>query len=155
MTSATLLAAVAAALLPRVSADGGVQEVAASLEEAREYLLTAPARWRLILLWDGYGSHPAAREGMTSHQVTAVLQQARGLPAASAPKLLSFADRIEQVSCWIRAMRFPDGTGADAAGFALADSRWLETHPSARAHALSFTLTAALPSFGETIPLTF
>ena len=153
MTSAALITAIAAALLPRVVAAGGVLELAGSLEEARDFLAAAPARWRMVLLWEGYGSHPSAREGMTTHQITAVVQQIRGLRIDAAMKLLTFADRIEQVSGWIRAVRLPDGTGADSAGFSLTDSRWLETVKTARAHALSFSLAAALPPFTEIIPL--
>lgn len=151
MTSAVLLRATAAAILSRVTAAGGVLESAESLEEARDFLAAAPARWRIILLWEGYGAHAAAREGMTTHQVTAVVQQLRGLPAAAAPKLLSFSDRIEQVSGWIRSLRFPDGAECDSAGFALSDSRWLETVKSTRAHALTFSLVAALPALTEII----
>lgn len=155
MTSAVLLRATAAAILSRVTAAGGVLESAESLEEARDFLAATPARWRIILLWEGYGAHAAAREGMTTHQVTAVVQQIRGLPAANAaaPKLLTFSDRLEQVSAWIRSLRFPDGAECDSAGFALSDSRWLESAKSTRAHALSFSLVAALPALTETIPV--
>jgi hypothetical protein len=155
MTSSALIAAVSAALASRVAAAGGVADIAESMDEAVAYLAGGTTRWRLILLWDGYGSHPAAREGMTTHQITAVIQQARGLPAAAGPKLLAFAERIEQVSAWIRAMRFPDGCEADQAGFSLADSRWLEAPKATRAHMLNFSLAAALPGFAETIPLVF
>lgn len=155
MTSSALLAAISTALASRVAAAQGGMEVAESLAEASDFLAAAPARWRLILLWEGYGSHAAAREGMTTHCVTAVVQQLRGLAAARTPGLLSFADRLEQVSAWMRALRFPDGTGADSAGFSLSDSRWLETAKTARAHAITFSLIAALPPFPETIPLSF
>lgn len=154
MTSSAILTSVHAALAPLVVAADGVCEVVESMDEAAALLTGAPGRWRLILLWDGYGSHPAARQGMATHQVTTVIQQVRGLPAAAKPKLLAFADRIEQVSLWIRAMRFPDGAEVDSAGFALEDSRWLEASKSTRAHMLNFTLVAALPNFIYTIPLT-
>jgi len=153
MTSASLLTAMAAAIRPRVLAASGGLELAESLEEARDFLASAPSRWRMVLLWDGYGSHPAAREGMASHQVTAVIQQVRGLGSERSAKLLTFSDRIEQVSGWIRALRFPDGSEADPYGFSLTDSRWLETVKTARAHALSFSLATALPAFSETIPI--
>ena len=158
MTSSSLLAAVSHALTPRVIAAGGVCDVAESMDEAVVFLAAAPVRWRLVLLWDGYGSHAAARQGMTYHNVTAVVQQLRGLPAtglATTAKLLAFSDRIEIVSAWMRALRFPDGQEADAAGFSLLDSRWLQTVDKARAHSLSFQIQAALPDFSETIPLEF
>ncbi len=158
MTSSALLSAVSAALHPRVSAAGGVCDVAESMDEAVVFLAAAPVRWRLILLWDGYGSHAHAREGMTYHNVTCVIQQLRGLPAAglaTTAKLLAFSDRIESVSAWMRALRFPDGQDADIAGFSLTESRWLQTVEKARAHSLSFQLQAALPGFTDTIPLVF
>ncbi len=157
MTSAALLTALRTALTPRVLAAGGLLETPASLPEARAFLAAAPRRWRLILLWEGYGSHPAAREGMTTHQISAVIQAPSGLPAAAAaaPKLLAYADLIELVSAWFRALRFPDGTGADSAGFSLDSSTWLEAAPGTQAHQLSFALPAALPPFDVTIPLQF
>lgn len=157
MTSAALLTAISTALTPRVLAARGGLETAASLPEARAFLAAAPRRWRLILLWEGYGSHPAAREGMTTHQISAVIQAPSGLPAATAitPKLLAFADLIELVSAWFRAFRFPDGTGADSAGFSLDGSAWLDSAPGTQAHQLTFALPAALPAFDATIPLVF
>ena len=92
---------------------------------------------------------------MPQHQVTCVIQQLRGLPADRTAKLLAFADRLEQVSAWVRSLRFPEACQADPAGFSLADSRWLETIPSCRAHGMSFNIEAALPAFSEIIPLEF
>ncbi len=153
MTSSALLVAIRAALAPRVTAALGTLELAESMDEAAAFLDAAPAKWRLILLWEGYGSHAAAREGVTTHQVTTVVQQLRGLTPVRSSKLLTFADRLEQVSAWMRGLRFPDGSGADDAGFSLSDSRWLDTIPAARAHAISFSLTAALPAFTDIIPV--
>lgn len=163
MTFDQLINAVTAALAPRVIAEGGVLEVAESLEQARSFLGSPPNRWRLILHWEGYGDHEAARQGMTSHQVATVIQQPRGLthkpgenltnPLPSGAMPLSW--RLAQVVAWMMALRFPDGTGADSAGFALSGSQWLETVPTAAAHALNWRLDAALPAFAQTIPLSF
>lgn len=156
-----LTAAVAAALAPRVAAMAGVLEVAESLEEARKFLESAPGRWRLILHWEGFGEHPEARHGMVIHQVATVIQAPRGLahkpsPIAASPTgRPAFSSYIRAVSDWLTAMRFPNGTGADSAGFAPAGSLWLATVPNFAAHALNWKLDAALPAFPETIPLVF
>lgn len=156
-----LLSAVETALAPLVEAQGGVLEVAESLEEARVMLTAAPRRWRLILHWEGFGEHPEARHGMTVHQVATVIQAPRGLGhkpspiAAPANQPKSFSYYVKLVNGWMTAMRFPDGTGADPAGFAPAGSQWIETVQHFSAHALSWKLDAALPPFGDTIPLVF
>lgn len=161
MTYDQLIAAVAAALTPRVAAMQGTIEVAESLEEARKMLEAAPGRWRLILHWEGFGEHPEARMGMTVHQVATVIQAPRGLAHKPSPIAASptgrppFSSYIRTVSEWMTAMRFPNGTGADVAGFAPAGSLWLSTVPNFAAHALNWKLDAALPPFPETIPLEF
>lgn len=161
MTYDQLINAIETALAPRVAAAGGVLEVAQSLAEARRFLESAPGRWRLVLHWEGYGEHPAAREGMTSHQVATVIQAPRGLahrpspvkpgPAGQQP----FSYYISLVTGWMAALRFPDGTGADEAGFAPAGSQWLETVNGYAAHVLNWSLAAALPPFTHHIPLDF
>lgn len=139
----------------------GVLEVAESLEQARTFLDSAPRGWRLILHWEGFGEHPEARMGMTTHQVATVIQAPRGLghkpsPIATSPTgRPAFSSYIRTVTDWLTAMRFPDGTGADVAGFAPAGSQWLATTPGFAAHVLNWKLDAALPAFDLTIPLTF
>lgn len=155
MKIAALVTALSAALEPLARENAGTLEVAESMEEARAFLDAAPARWRLVLLWDGYGSHPQAREGMTKHRVTTVVQQVRGLPAQPATRMLSYSERLEQVSRWMRSMRFPNGTDADPYGFSLEDSKWVETIRTCRAHAMTWELVAALPGFTDTITLAF
>lgn len=151
MTSDALLTAVRDTLQARVADAGGRIEVARSMEEAQALLAGAPQAWRLILAWPGYGSHPAAREGVTHHQLTTVIQQRRGLPAGRDQAVLTFAARIEQVSAWIRALRFPDGWQVDPAGFSLSSSTWLEAPRTTRVHAITWQLEAALPPFDSTI----
>lgn len=161
MTYDQLINSLETALTARVTAAGGKLEVAESLEEARKFLDGAPNRWRLILHWEGYGEHSSAREGMTIHQVATVIQAPRGLgmkpspvkqgPAGQQP----FSHYISAVTAWMTAMRFPDGTGADSAGFAPAGSQWLQTQTGFAAHVLNWKLDAALPPFDLTIPLEF
>lgn len=163
MTFDQLINAVAAALAPRVTAAGGTLEVVESLEQARAFLAAAPNRWRLILHWEGYGDHEKARYGMTTHQVATVIQQPRGLNHKPGENLTNplpsgaqpFSYRLGQVADWMMALRFPDGTEADNAGFAMSGSQWLETDPKAMAHVINWRLDAALPGFEMTIPLVF
>jgi hypothetical protein len=163
MTYTQLINAVSAALAPLVTADGGTLEQAETLEEAQKFLSAAPHRWRLILHWEGLGSHPDARLGMTSHQVATVIQQPRGLlhrPGENLTKplpggALPFSERLAQVTSWMAALKFPDRTGADDAGFSLESSQWLTTAPNTAAHTINWKLDAALPPYTAFIPLTF
>ena len=164
MTYDQLLNSVATALAPRVGAAKGELVVVESLEAARGMLLAAaPNRWKLILHWQGYGDHAAARQGMTTHQVATVIQQPAGLlhrPGENLTKPLPsgdepFSRRISQVIAWMMALRLPNGTGADSAGFAMSGSQWVESAAKSTAHVLNWKLDAALPGFPETIPLIF
>lgn len=161
MTYAQLVRAVAAALTPLASAQGGKVECAATLEQARSFMGAAPRGWRIVLHWEGFGDHPEARLGMTAHQVATVIQAPAGLDIlrdATADKpggAKGFHHYISLVDGWMRALRFPNGCGADVAGFQLANSQWLETVPTYAAHAISWRLDAALPAFPLTIPLSF
>lgn len=153
MTNAAILTAVAAALTPLVEAAGGRLEQAQSMDEAAAYLAGAPNGWRVIVVWPGYGSHPAAREGMAYHQVTTIVQAPRGLPAHVPDGLNTISGQVEQVSAWMRGLRFGEGWDVDEAGFALENSVWLDTHATARAHAMTWQLAGALPPFSTTIPI--
>lgn len=161
MTYTQLVSAVESALRTQVEAAGGKVEVAESLEEAQKALDQSPGRWRVILHWEGFGDHPEARFGMTFHQLATVVQAPRGLahkpsPISPAPgQSASVSDRIESVRQWMSALRFPDGTGADDAGFALGGSQWLPSSTGTAAHVLNWRLQAAQPGFDSTIPLTF
>lgn len=161
MNYAQLIRAVAAALTPLAAAEGGQVEVAATLEQARKFMAAAPRGWRIVLHWEGFGDHPEARNGMTSHQVATVIQAPAGLdilkdPTADKPGGgKGFHHFITLVDGWMRALRFPNGTGADLAGFQLGNSQWLETVPSHAAHVITWRLDAALPGFSQTIPLSF
>lgn len=161
MTYDQLVNAVENALAPLAAAAGGRVIVAESLEEARKFLDAAPNRWRVILHWEGYAEHPEARNGMTSHQVATAIQAPRGLahkPDVTKDKpsgAPAFSSYIAVVIGWMTALRFPNGTGADIAGFSLTGSQWLETQPGYAAHVLTWRLDAALPAFTTTIPLEF
>lgn len=161
MTYDQLINAVEVALAPRVKAAEGQLIVAESLETARTFLDSAPRRWRLILHWEGFGEHEAARMGMVTHQVAAVIQAPRGMDNQTTPtkpgpaKQVPFSYYIHAVMTWLTALRFPDGTGADSAGFAPAGSQWLQTLPGFSAHVTNWKLDAALPPFDLTIPLEF
>lgn len=161
MTYPQLIQAVQSALAPLAAAEGGSVIVAESIEQARSFLDSAPNRWRVILHWEGFGDHDKAREGMTSHQVATVIQAPRGLdhsPDITRPQLdgtPGFSARIAAIVGWMGAMRFPNGTGADVAGFAMAGSQWLATVPNFAAHVINWKLDAALPPYEKTIPLVF
>jgi hypothetical protein len=161
MTYEQLMTAMKDALAPRVAAMSGSLEEAENPEAARAFLDSAPSRWRLILVWEGYGEHSEARMGMIVHNVATVIQAPRGLAKDRKPTTQSpsgspaFSGYINAVNNWITAMRFPDGTEADVAGFAPAGSLWVPTVPSFAAHVLNWKLDAALPPFQETIALNF
>jgi hypothetical protein len=161
MTYNQLMNAVDDALTPRVAAANGQLILAESLEQARLLLESGPKRWRLILHWEGYGEHEKAREGMTRHQVATVIQAPRGLVKSPSPTKpgpggqVPFSEYISLVVAWMSALRFPDGTGADDAGFSSAGSQWLQTLPAYSAHVLSWSLDAAVPPYEMTIPLVF
>lgn len=155
MTADEMLRCVENTLAPLVAAQLGQLDVASDPEHAIEMLATAPPKWRLILGWPGYGGHPDAILGMGQHRIFAIVQAPKGLPVrhadtlhrsgpAGAPPLLS---RIETVSRWFRAMRFPDGCGVDSKGWALEGSNWLLVPEiETRQHQLDFVAAAALPA---------
>lgn len=163
MNYAQLVNALETALAPLVVADGGELVVAQSLEKAHAYLTQAPNRWRLVLHWEGFAEHPLGREGMTTHQVATVLQQGADLihrPGENLTKplpsgALPFSTRIDRVIEWMGSLRFPNGTGADVAGFSMAGSQWLEAAPRTQAHVLNWRLDAALPPHTTNRPLVF
>ena len=161
MNYAQLINAVESAISPRIIAAKGRVEVAESLEQAHAFLASAPNGWRLILHWEGYGEHPEARAGMTVHQVATVIHAPRGLPASKDPTKdkpganPGFHHYVTLVTGWMCAMRFPNGTGADVAGFAPAGSQWLETLPGYAAHVLNWKLDVAIPAHSQNIILQF
>jgi hypothetical protein len=161
MTYAQLMTAVTAAARAEVGAQGGQVEMAESMEEVQAFMAASPRSWRLVLHWEGLAEHPAARQGMVYHQVATVIQAPRGLMKSPNPLQASptgtrpFSDYIDLATAFMVALRFPNGTGADSAGFAPAGSQWLETTPNFAAHVLNWKLTAALPPFTRTIPLVF
>jgi hypothetical protein len=161
MTYAQLINAVKTALRPLAEAADGKLVVAESLEEAQKFLGGNPRTWRIILHWEGFGEHPLARQGLTYHQVATVIQAPRGLAHNQEPTERKtsgdpgFHAYIEMVSGWMRALRFPDGTGADDAGFSTAGSQWLPTAAGYAAHTINWQLEAAEPGYETTIPLTF
>lgn len=150
------------ALRPLLTAAGGILDTASDAGHALELLATAPPAWRVILGWPGWGEHPQAREGMAVVRVFAIVQGPsglhvrrgeqthRGTPADPVPLM----ERIETVSGWIRALRFPDGSGIDRAGFALAGSAWIDLDGvHTKQHQLDFEAVAALPPAGQVIPV--
>jgi hypothetical protein len=133
---------------------GGVLDVATDPDHALELLQTTPARWRAILGWPGYGDHPEALHGVATERVYVIVQAAKGLPMR-AGDLLHREGRmgeplmglIESVSKWMRAMRFPAGSGHDPKGFALTGSAWLSDIEGVetKQHQLDFSVVCALP----------
>lgn len=163
MTYDQLMRAIHSALAAELRPHGGEAQLAQSFDTAAEYLKHAPARWRVVVFWTGFGDHEAAREGMTNHQVTALVQARKSMAFAATPHtrpepmsgIMSFAERIALVSAIFRAFRLPDGTGADPAGFALTGSDWIDAGAEHDAHALQFALAAAHPPFPAHIALDF
>lgn len=148
MNTTALVLAVHTALTPLVAAAGGTLDLARSFDEAHAFLSSAPSRWRVVLVWGGYASHPQAREGMTYHSLTTILQAPNGLARDRGTRSLSLTDQIETLSAWMRAMRFPDGWQADSAGFSLESSNWIaSTAQRFSSHALNWQIEAALPGF--------
>jgi hypothetical protein len=135
---------------------GGVVDIAIDPQDAMEILAVAPARWRIVLGWAGYGTHPDARIGMAVTKVYTVVQRAIGMQADRAADIYAaegtqavptMAILIESVSAWVRAMRLPVNRNADAAGFSLSGSSWLvlpEGNNRCRQHQLDFDLVHAL-----------
>lgn len=154
MTANTIIAATYETLKPLLAAEGGEADMAASLQEAQAFLDAAPPRWRALFVWPGYGSHPAAREGMTTHRMTVVVQAPRGLSGNRGAAGKDFEAIAEKVSALVRALRYPDGWGMDAAGWGLDSSEWVSAHANTRAHAFTFTVQGALPVLTEPITVT-
>jgi hypothetical protein len=158
--SGEILRLTEAALKPLVEAQSGSLDVAVDLDHAMKILATSPKTFRVIMTWEGYSDHPTSRNGMANSNFLVILHHNPGLAKDPATSLhtqahevgeLSFLARLEQVSAWFRALRFP-GRGMDCDGFVLTDSQWAaETPGNTRAHAMTFTIQTALPSFSETI----
>lgn len=156
MKSWELLLGLAAYLTPLVTAAGGKLQVAKSLEHAHKMLNEGPQGWSLILHYEGVSPHPNSRDGMAYRRVATVIQQEEGLKIrkgdalfdslAGGPPMLA---RTEQVSEWMRALKFPDGLDADCAGFSLEEEDWVESKPQTLAMSLSWQLEVALPHFSQ------
>lgn len=152
-------------LRPLVTEAQGVLDVATDPGHALEILSAAPSGWRAVLLWPGYGEHPEATLGMGAQRISIIIQAAKGLPVRpgdllhrKTPLCQPLMALIENVSMWVRAMRFPGDAYFDAKGFALTGSAWFELEDlDTRQHQLDFTIACALPSQAATIlmaPLT-
>ncbi len=149
-------------LAPLIQAEGGVLDVATDLEHALEMLASAPKRFRVVLVWDGYGSHPQNREGMAATRFTTFIHANIGLSHNAGSKIYResvegdkpFTARLEQLSEWVRALRWPDGADIDHAGMVLEDSDWvLNTPKNTKAHSLNWSLAQALTPHPTTIPI--
>lgn len=160
--SDTFLVAIEDTLAPLITSLGGVLDVATDPDHALEILQTAPARFRVILGWPGYGDHPEALHGIATERIYLIIQAAKGLPMRAGNIL--HRDRrmgeplmglIEQASKWMRAMRFPNGSGFDHKGFALTGSAWLADIEGVetKQHQLDFSVVCALPAHPSVIPI--
>lgn len=158
-----MLAGMAVVLRGLAQASHGSCVVARDPDHVVEMLELAPAGWRVILHWPGYASHPQARTGMAMTRVTAIIQRAEGLSAPGGEledrgALPAMTRLIEDVSQWVRALRFPTDRNTDAAGFSLTGSAWISVEPSKKvtAHQVDFEMAVALPPFmvaGEPVAL--
>lgn len=149
-------------LCPIIEREGGTLEIMGSLEDALTKVSTAPKKWQVIVIWDGYGNHPHAVNGMSNVRLTSILHVNTGLEKDRGAALYqsnnngdpSFIDRLEFFSACMRALRWPDGANVACEGFALEDSQWVEGTPkNTSAKAINWSLAMALPSFGKTIPV--
>lgn len=144
------------AIEPQVRACKGVLECSTDLDEALGKLATSPSGWRVILVWDGFGSHEHAREGMSTLRCKTIINANKGL---SLPGVFThqdghrsgdpaFMDMIEKVSLWMRSIRWPNGHDVDCAGLVLESSDWVSDTPAnALAHSIDWTVAMALPPF--------
>jgi hypothetical protein len=157
---AAIIQDIETALTPFVTADGGVIDVATDIAHAMQILATAPAKYRVVLVWDGYGSHKDARHGVASHRINTILHVNLGLAKSPGDKIYktsiagqpSFIWRMERLSQLMRSMRWPDGTGVDHAGLALQDSDWVQDTPAnTTAHVFNWSLDQALESWPSLI----
>jgi len=162
-TADQILRAVEDALKPLVAGLGGTLDVAADPDHALELLNVSPAKWRVILGWPGFGSHPDAINGMGTHRCYLIVQIAKGMQVnpghalhRGRPSLPAgpMAALIKEVTAWMCALWFPDGSHVDQRGFALDGSAWLEVDGiETKQHQIDFSVAAALPSHESRIPL--
>lgn len=165
-TSYSILRDIENTLRPLIEADKGKLDVADDLDDALKQLAQSPKGWRVVLLWDGHLSHGEARHGMTRAGLTTFLQMDKGMsikpsvhrPAASGRA--AFLTRLETLSQWCRALRWPADTpeyesGIDCAGLVLEDSSWVSAaKDKTLAHGLSWSLQHALESSPQVIEIT-
>lgn len=149
-TNASLQAQIISALEPLCEANQGRIDLAISEDDALRKLGTKPAgAWRIVMLWNGHGNHPDARYGMTNALFTTFIHQNIGMAHKIEGKLIhgdaSFHARLDQVSKWMRSIRWPDGHNVAEEGLVLEDSNWVsDTHKSVLAHGLDWSLAYAL-----------
>jgi len=157
-TSYSILTDIENALRPLIEADGGRLDVASDIDDALEQLSHSPKGWRVVLLWDGHQSHPEGRRGMSRAGVTTFLQMNTGMTKKSivhrpgAGGRAAFLTRMETLSKWCRALRWPGDSetyqsGVDEAGLVLEDSSWVSAAgKTTLAHGLTWSLQYALES---------
>lgn len=160
--TASFLSGIETALKPLIEAEKGQLNIATDVDDALQLLVTAPNRFRVVLTWDGFGDHPEAINGVNQMRFLVIVQQARGMSKDPSDSLHRqahqvgeppFLDRLEQVSGWFRALRFP-GRNCSCEGLALTDSNWVGDAPAkTRAHALTFSLVVAHPPLPPAISL--
>lgn len=158
MTATELITRLKATLTPILEENGGQLEVAKSLADARVFLSSAPRRWRVILLFDGFSSHSASRYGKTYYRVATIIQQREGFRPKTGDEIHvsahggdPFLKLVEDVSELMRALRFPNGDDADCAGFTLEEGDWIDAERDGHAFNLGWQLEAALPHYEATI----
>lgn len=157
---AAILRDIRCTLQPLIDEAGGVLDVASDLGHAMEILATSPSKFRVVLMWDGYGAHEHSREGMAVVRLSTFLHVNLGMTKEPGEKLykesmngdMPFLDRLEQLSKWMRALRWPHGADVDPAGLSLQDSEWvLDTPGNSKAHMLGWALDQALAPFDKTL----
>lgn len=147
-------------LTPLIEDEGGVLDIATSLDHALEILATAPKRWRVVLLYEGYGDVGQGRFGVNSVRIATFIHANLGLAKEPGRRIyktsgndtMSMLARIELVSYWMRALRWANTNNVDCEGFSMDDSSWVSDPPrNSTAHVINWSLEMALPNFSNYI----
>ena len=150
-----ILAWLAAALAPLVESEKGRLDVAGDPQAALEMLATAPAGWRVVLIFSGHGPSADGSPDNGAYRFAAVVQRARGLDAANGGDVWAETARgrsllglVSLVSRWIRAGELDEARDAFTTGFFIqTGGQWLTLEtPETRQYQLDFEIEVQFPS---------
>lgn len=160
---ATILERIEDAVRLLAEADGGQVSVAGDEMHLHELLSNAPAKWRLILGWDGGEAvDPEADAGHWDNcRFYAIVQMAPGLASKAGKDLhrdragdTPIIRRVAEVKALFRALYFqsPESENIDCRGFRFVSSAWVQLlndvgQPMTRAHRCEFAIVARSPRY--------